>query len=261
MSPTTYLTLCLALWAGVLGAVLGSFLDCAAGRYAAGAGWLPRGRSQCAACGHVLRAPDLIPVVSFLLRRGRCRYCGAPIPADCLWAELAGAGMFAGLTLRFGPAPELVLWLLTAAALLAAALVDASTHEIPHGPLLFAAAARVLFLFLLKQPLLPTLRDMALGALAVPGALLLLALAMDKVLGRESLGGGDIKLLAVMGLGMGWAEMLLLLLCACVLGIAWALRPGGDRAAPLAFGPFLTAAWALTAVFGQGLVAWYMGLL
>ena len=91
MSPSTLLTLYIALWCGVLGAVLGSFLDCAAGRYAAGAGWLPRGRSQCAACGQVLRAPDLIPVVSFLLRRGRCRYCGAPIPADCLWAELAGA--------------------------------------------------------------------------------------------------------------------------------------------------------------------------
>ena len=261
MSPSTLLTLYAALWCGVLGAVLGSFLDCAADRYAAGAGWLPRGRSRCAACGHVLAAFDLIPVVSFLLRRGKCRYCGAKIPADCLWAELAGAAVFAGLALRFGPSLELVLWLLLAGALLAAALVDTRTHEIPHGPLLFAGAARLVFLFLLREPLLPTLRDMALGALAVPGGLLVLSLVLDRVLGRDSLGGGDIKLLFVLGLYLSWAELLLVLLLGCVLGICWALRPGGDRTAPLAFGPCLALAAALTALFGQGIIGWYVGLL
>ena len=261
MSPDALLKLYTALWSGVLGAVVGSFLDCAAARYAAGAGWLPRGRSRCDACGHVLAAPDLIPVVSFLLRRGRCRYCGAKIPADCLWAELAGGLTFAGLAWKHGPTPELPMWLLLAAALLAAVLVDARCQEIPHGPLIFAGAVRLVFLFLLKEPLLPTLREMALGALAVPGALLLLSLLLDRALGRESLGGGDIKLLFVLGLYMTWAEMLFLLLCACVLGLAWALRPGADRSAPLAFGPFLAAAWALTALFGGGVIGWYVGLL
>lgn len=261
MSPSTLLTLYTALWAGVLGAVLGSFLDCAAARYAAGAGWLPRGRSRCDACGHVLAVTDLIPVVSFLARRGRCRWCGAKIPADCLWAEIAGAAAFAALAARFGPAPELVMWLLLAAALLAVSLTDAKVHEIPDGALLFAAAARAVFLLLLRQPLLPALREMALGALPVPAALLALSLVMDRALGRESLGGGDIKLLFVIGLYMTWAEMLLILLAGCLLALLWALRPGRDRAAPLAFGPFIAAAWLLTVLFGGGLIGWYMALL
>ena len=122
------------------------------------------------------------------------------------------------------------------------------------------AAVRAAFLFLLAEPLPQTLFDMALGALAVPGALLLLSLAMDKVLGRESLGGGDIKLLFVLGLYLGWAEMLLLLLAACILGILWALRPGKKNAA-IPFAPFLSAAAILVTIFGSGLVEWYLGLL
>ena len=94
----------------------------------------------------------------------------------------------------------------------------------------------------------------------MPGALLLLSLAMDKVLGRESLGGGDIKLLFVLGLYLGWAEMLLLLLAACILGILWALRPGKKNAA-IPFAPFLSAAAILVTIFGSGLVEWYLGLL
>ena len=260
MNPDTLLTLYLALWMGVLGAVLGSFFDCAAARRAAGAGWIPRGRSRCDACGCALSARDLIPVVSFLLCRGKCRHCGTKIPADCLWAELAGAAAFAGLAVRFGPSPVLFMWLILAAVLLLISLYDARTREIPNGALLFAAAVRAAFLFLLAEPLPQTLFDMALGALAVPGALLLLSLAMDKVLGRERLGGGDIKLLFVLGLYLGWAEMLLLLLAACILGILWALRPGKKNAA-IPFAPFLSAAAILVTIFGSGLVEWYLGLL
>ena len=112
MDAQQILQLYLALWLGVLGAVLGSFLDCAAGRYAAGAGWIPAGRSRCGHCGHVLGPADLVPVFSFLLRRGKCRHCGGPIPRECLAAEAAGAALFAALALKFGPCPELVMWLL-----------------------------------------------------------------------------------------------------------------------------------------------------
>ena len=87
-------TIYLCFWLAVFGAVLGSFLDCAASRWAAGAPPF-RGRSRCSSCGHALGAGDLIPVFSFLRRRGRCRYCGERIPADCLAAELAGAAALA----------------------------------------------------------------------------------------------------------------------------------------------------------------------
>ena len=260
MDSETLLTIYAAVWLGVLGAVLGSFLDCAAARYAAGGGWLPRGRSRCDACGHILGAADLIPVVSWLLRRGRCRYCGAKIPADCLWAELGGAALFAGLTVRFGLTAELAMWLLLGAALLALALVDGRTHEIPNGILLFAAAVRLAFLPLMDVPVLEQLAGMAVGALSVSAPLLVLSLVMDKALGRESLGGGDLKLLFVLGLYMRWPEMLLLLLLDCLLALVWALLPGRDRRREIAFGPFLAAAWALTVLFGDGLIQWYQSL-
>ena len=101
------ITAYLCLWLAVLGAVLGSFLDCAVSRRAAGEPW-HRGRSRCISCGHPLGARDLVPVASYLLRRGRCRFCGRKIPAECLLAELAGAGMFLCLGLRFGDRKSVV---------------------------------------------------------------------------------------------------------------------------------------------------------
>ena len=88
------LTAYLCFWLAVLGAVLGSFLDCAASRWAAGDPHPFRGRSRCGSCGHTLGARDLVPVFSFLLRRGRCRWCEEAIPARCLVSELAGAAAF-----------------------------------------------------------------------------------------------------------------------------------------------------------------------
>lgn len=262
MDAQQIIQLYLALWLGVLGAVLGSFLDCAAGRYAAGAGWIPAGRSRCGSCGHVLGPADLVPVFSFLLRRGKCRHCGGPIPRECLAAELAGAALFAALALKFGPCPELVMWLLLGGILLLLTLVDWHTHSLPDPLLLAAAAVRVVFLFLMGEPLLETLGRMALGAFGVSVPLLLLSLAMDRLLGRESLGGGDIKLMFVLGLYMGLLETVLLLFAGCVLALAWALGPGKKRAgAEIPFGPFLAAGWALTVLFGDGLIAWYQGLL
>ena len=140
------------------------------------------------------------------------------------------------------------------------ALVDGRTHEIPNGILLFAAAVRLAFLPLMDVPVLEQLAGMAVGALSVSAPLLVLSLVMDKALGRESLGGGDLKLLFVLGLYMRWPEMLLLLLLGCLLALVWALLPGRDRRREIAFGPFLAAAWALTVLFGDGLIQWYQSL-
>ena len=81
----------LCVWLGIFGAVWGSFADCAVSRWAVGERMFT-GRSRCASCGHVLSVLDLIPVFSWLFRRGKCKYCGERIPADCLLAELAGDG-------------------------------------------------------------------------------------------------------------------------------------------------------------------------
>lgn len=261
MDASQMLQLYLALWLAVLGAVLGSFLCCVADRYAAGEG-LPTGRSRCDHCGHVLGPADLVPVLSYVLHRGKCRYCGGAIPVRCLVAELAGAGMFAALGLHFGPCAELVMWLVLGALLLTVSLIDGACRLIPDGLLLGAIISRAVFLLVLGQPLWSTLGEMALGALGISVPLLLLSLLMDHVLQKESLGGGDIKLLFVLSLYMTWMEMLLLLFMGCVLALLWIAGPGRQKLGEgIPLGPFLAAAWLVVLLFGGPLIQWYQQLL
>ena len=257
MDTDSILQLYLAVWLAVLGAALGSFLGCAADR-----GGLPTGRSRCDHCGHVLAARDLVPVASYLLCRGRCRYCGERISARCLVSELAGAVLFAALGLHFGLQLELVMQLILGSLLLLLSLIDWRTHTLPDKLLLAAALNRLLFVFLLQQPLSTTLADMALGASSVSLPLLVLSLVMDHLLQKDTLGGGDIKLLFVLGLYLNWLEMILLLFVGCVLALVWALGPGKKRPhAAIALGPFLSAAWLLVTLFGTPWVQWYLALL
>ena len=257
MDPDFLLQWYLTLWLALLGAVLGSFLCCAADR-----GGLPTGRSRCDGCGHVLGAGELIPIFSYLISRGRCRYCGGTIPAHCLAAEIAGAAAFAALGLRFGPSLELVMQLILAVLLLLLSLVDWTARLLPDKLLAAAIVNRVVFLFLRGEPLGETLPRMALGALCVSVPLLVLSLVMDHLLQKESMGGGDIKLLFVLGLYLSWMEMLLLLIAACVLALIWsAVRGRRQPEKEIPFGPFLAAAWLVVTLFGAPWLQWYQSLL
>lgn len=257
MDTDLLVNLYLALWLAILGAVLGSFLCCAADR-----GGLPTGRSRCDGCGHVLGVGELIPIFSYLASKGRCRHCGASIPVRCLAAELVGAASFAALGLRFGPSLELVMQLILAALLLLLSLVDWTAHVLPDKLLLAAAVNRLVFLFLLREPLGETLPQMALGAFSVSLPLLLLSLVMDWLLNKDTLGGGDIKLLFVLGLYLSWLEMLLLLIFACALALLWAAGPGRRQAGgEIPLGPFLAASWLCVTLFGAPLIQWYVSLL
>lgn len=247
----------LTFWLVLLGAVMGSFLDCAAVR-----GKLPTGRSRCDSCGHPLGAKDLVPLFSYLLCRGRCRYCGSPIPARCLGAELAGALVFGALGWKFGLSLELVMELILGSLLLLLTLIDWVSHTLPDKLLLAAGINRLVFLFLLQQPLKETCIDMILGAFSVSLPLLILSLVMDHLLQKETMGGGDIKLLFVLGLYLNWMEMVLLLFLGCVLALAWALGTGKGRSPKeIPFGPFLSAAWLIVTLFGTSWIQWYESLL
>ena len=250
-------TIYLSVWLTVFGAALGSFLACAVSRWAAGERMFA-GRSRCASCGHALGARDLVPVFSFLLRRGRCRYCGERIPAGCLLAELAGAGMMGCLALRFGPSPELGQWAVCGAILLALSVTDAMKRIILDGLVALLLANRAAWAVLLGCGA-EELMTMAAACL-VPAALLVLVVLAEKALGREVMGGGDIKLLFALALYLSWAELLLTLLAGCLLGLGWAGLARRGRSAALPFGPFLTAGAMVTVCFGAPVLEWYFGL-
>lgn len=256
LQEETIITICLTFWLALLGAVLGSFLDCAVTRWAKGEPW-HKGRSRCDSCGRTLSPQDLVPIFSFLLQRGRCRRCGAKIPLDCLWAELAGAAGLVCVGLRFGLSPELGQWAVFTVLLLALALTDAAKRMLPDVLLLALAVNRAVWFFLLKQPLWETLKGMLLSLL-VPAGVLAVVLLAERLWRREAMGGGDVKLLLALALYLTWPELVLTLLAACLLGILGAAAAGKEGAIP--FGPFLGLGAVLCVCFGSPLIQWYLSL-
>ena len=245
--------------AAVLGLVLGSALNCLSYRIAHGQKWSGKQRSCCPACGHVLGAFDLVPLFSWLFLGGKCRYCHQKIsPRYPLTEALLGL-CFVSLLWRFGLSFDTLTAAILCACLLCLSLVDLDTQLIPDRFLLIPAAARIIQLA--AEGGFRGLVTGILPGLVIGGAVLLLSLVMERILKKDAMGGGDIKLLAVLGLFFSFPEMLLLLIFACVLGIFMAailMKLDSETAFP--FGPALSAAAWVTLLFGQSLVSWYLSL-
>lgn len=258
MSADLILTLYLCVWLALCGAVFGSFLDCAASRFAREEEMFS-GRSRCDSCGHTLTLQDLVPILSYFLMGGKCRHCKEKIPAECLWAEVAGVAVFVCFGVRFGLSLDLLQWLILGALLLAVSLVDAAKRIIPDRLLAAMIINRLSCVIVLLESPLESGKTALFSLCAGPIPLLALTLAMEWMLGRELMGGGDIKLLAALALYLSWPQMVLTLLGACLLGLAGAAI--AKKRGPFAFGPYLAAAAVLAVCFGDPLTTWYLGLL
>ena len=262
---TPALTAYILTLAAVLGAVMGSFAACTAERMAAGEDFL-RGRSHCDACGHVLSAGDLIPVFSWLLLGGRCRYCGAKIPVRCLMVELLSAAAFVGVVLRYDVTLVMLQSLILTVLLLLVGLVDYDTGLIPDKLLLAIFLDFFFFApFVNGGALWRNVGRGLLSGMTAAAPLLVLTLIMDRILKRESMGGGDIKSFFVIGLFFSCAEVLYLLILSCLFGIAFALiskKKTGDPDNPKAFpfGPAIAAAAYLSLLTAGSAVAAYLRL-
>ena len=257
LSP--FITVYCCAVAALLGACMGSFLNCMAWRIVHGESVL-HGRSHCDACGHVLSARDLIPVVSYLCGGGKCRHCGAKLSRRHVIGEAVSALVFVSLLLQYDISLQtLEAWIL-ACVLLACSFADLEGYIIPDR---FIMVGIVLFIaseFFCADPLTRAI-DGALGGFAVVGVLLLFVLWMEKRMGREAMGGGDLKLLFLTGLFFGWLANLLCLVLACVIGIVFALvrRSGGREEIP--WGPSIALAAWITALAGEPVLTWYLSLL
>ena len=238
-----------------LGSFLGSGLNCLAWRMVRQQKW-SHGRSQCPQCHHTLGILDLIPVFSWLLLRGRCRHCGAKIsPRYVITEALLGLG-FVSVLLRFGLTADCLSALVLISCLFALSLVDLEIQIIPDRFLAIPAAVRLIQLAFEGNLLSGLLPGLIFG-----GGLLILSLIMDKILKKDSMGGGDIKLMAVLGLFFTVPECLLLLVIACVVGIFMAailMKIDSETAFP--FGPALSIAAWLTLLFGSAITGWYLSL-
>lgn len=221
---------------GVLGAVFGSFIAVIAIRWPAGE--RANGRSRCDACGVELRARELVPLLSFLIQRGRCRDCGARIGRSHVVVELLGLaiGIVAGAV---APGIEGVAGAVLGWLLLALGAIDFAALWLPNR---MVAALALAGLASGAIGLPPSWTERLIGGAAGFGVLWLVAALYRRVRGRMGLGGGDPKLFGAIGLWLGWRALPGVLLAACVIGLAWAVatRMRGDSRLPL--GTLLAAA-------------------
>lgn len=250
---------------GILGLIFGSFATVAAHR-------IPRresivtGRSKCPSCGHVITAAENIPVVSYVVQRGRCRHCGAPIAARYPMIELATGALFAATGARFGLSLEAVVYASFFWVLVVLTVIDLEHRLLPDrivGPaflfgwLGLAAAA-------LAGDESSRLIGAGMGALIFGGFFVVVALIVP-----AGMGGGDVKLAFVLGSFLGYigapgvvlVGMFLSFLAGAVIGVGVMVATGGNRKMAVPFGPFLAAGTAVAIFTGPQLLDAYLSRL
>ena len=226
--------------------IVGSFLAAAAQRLPEDAKGLLFGRSRCDACRHPLAARDLMPVLSALWLKGRCRYCGSAIDWSHLWIELAAIGIAVAAFAR-GDATAMPGTCILGWWLLLLGAIDRRTGLLPDMLTLPLLAAGLLAGLVEADG--PEMADRAIGAMAGYAVFAGLAFAYRRLRGREGLGLGDAKLLAAGGAWLGWQALPMVILAGAgaALILTLALAAGRvSRHTAIAFGPFLAfAIWAV----------------
>lgn len=241
----------------IFGSCIGSFLNVCIYR-------LPHSKSivypssACPGCNTPIRFYDNIPIFSFLLLRGKCRSCQAPISIRYPLIELM-TGLFAVCAYRkFGLTPEALISFLLIASLIVITFIDIDHRIIPDAislpgiPIGFAAS--------FFSPVITYLESL-IGILVGGGSLLLVAWVYKLVTHKEGMGGGDIKLLAMIGAFVGWKGVLLTVFLSSAIGTLCGLlvmiRSGKNMKMAIPFGPFLAAGAMIHIFFGNDLIFWY----
>jgi leader peptidase (prepilin peptidase) / N-methyltransferase len=239
---------------GIFGLAVGSFLNVCIARLPEGKSlWWPG--SACPLCGAAIVWRDNVPVLSYLALRGRCRACGGPIAWRYPLVEVVTAGLFVLTFLRLGWTPDLPIGLALVAALITITGIDLLHQIIPDvitvpgillGFLANSVAGRVNWL------------DSLLGILAGGGIFFVIIVAS-----KGGMGGGDMKLGAMLGAFLGWKVALISLLIAVLSGGVVAavllLTRARGRKDPVPFGPFLALGGFAGLLWGETLLAWYVG--
>jgi leader peptidase (prepilin peptidase) / N-methyltransferase len=245
--------------AGVVGAVFGSFLNVCILRWGAEPKEsVVRPPSRCPRCGRGVAWHDNVPVISWLVLRGRCRGCGEPISIQYPLVELATGLLWALLAWRSGPTLEALRGSVLGTILLGIAMTDARAYIIPDEftwgglglGLLFALAGGV-----------ESLGHALLGAAVGFGLLWLVGAAGTWLLKQEAMGGGDIKMMAMVGAFLGWQGVLLTIFLGALLGsLVFVPVALAGRKKLVPFGVFLAAGAAAAYLVGPALFAWYLGV-
>lgn len=222
-------------------------------------------RSACPACGSAIKAYQNLPIISYLLLKGRCANCSAKIPARYPVVEATTAILSALLAWRFGYTLECAAALIMTWSLIALAVIDLDTQLLPDIitlPLLWLGLALSLFSNPDGSAIFTDPRSAIIGGLVGYLSLWSIYQGFKLVTGKEGMGYGDFKLLAALGTWLGWQMLLLIVLLAAVVGLIAAMGMkifrGHDSQIPIPFGPYLAAAGLIAMLWGPQILSAYL---
>jgi leader peptidase (prepilin peptidase) / N-methyltransferase len=266
----------------LFGLIIGSFLNVCILRIPADKS-IVRPASSCPKCGKAIAAYDNIPVLSWLLLRGKCRYCKAKISAMYPAVELLTGLLFLGCYLVFGMTVNALKWAVFAAMLVVLTITDLRERILPDEVNFFGLGAGLVFSFFTKPfdgtalwlanrwfefpppQMALSFADAALGALAGSGLLWIVAEGYFRLRGREGMGLGDVKMMAAVGAFLGLKRTMMTVLAGSLLGSVIGIlliaisKKGRDYELP--FGTFLGAGALLVVFFGTPALHWYESFL
>ena len=244
----------------VFGAVIGSFLNVCIYR-------IPEGlsivfpASRCPSCEESLRWYHNIPVISYLSLRGRCAFCAVKIPWRYPLVELLNATLYVLVFWYLGLSGATLVFFLFISALIVITFIDLDHQIIPDVISLPGIVVGFMCSFVL--PWL-TWQDSVYGILLGGGSLFAIAAGYEFLTKKEGMGGGDIKLLAMLGAFLGWKAVLPIIflssLLGTVIGVPLMLIKGADGRLAIPFGPFLAFASIIYLFWGEGVIRWYLGM-
>jgi leader peptidase (prepilin peptidase)/N-methyltransferase len=245
----------------VFGTIIGSFLNVCIHR-------IPQGKSivsppsHCPRCETPIRFYDNIPLLSFIILRGRCRKCGSPISLRYPLVEFL-MGLFSLILLfRFGISTLYLIYLAFFASLTLISFIDLPCRIIPDVISLPGIVIGLVISFLHPQL---SIIDSLIGVLLGGGILYVVASVYHLVTKREGMGGGDVKLLAMIGAFIGWKGVLFTVLCSSfigsIVGVTLMLLSSADSKYAVPFGPFLSLGAIIYVLWGEAMITWYLGFL
>ena len=248
-----FVTILLYIIIFLYGIVIGSFLNVCIFRLPNHESLLPS--SHCMSCGSRLHWYDLFPVFSYLLLKGRCRYCKAKVSWQYPIVELFNGIVYVIVFMANGTNLQSVVYCLMASALIVITVIDERTYEIPVELNRFLLVLGIVMCIIDHANWMEHL--IGLAAVCVPLHLLYL------ISGGRAIGGGDIKLMAAAGLLIGWKCIILAFFVGCILGsVIHLCRMKFSKAEHvLAMGPYLSAGRMITALWGKNMITWYLGCL
>jgi leader peptidase (prepilin peptidase)/N-methyltransferase len=255
MDTTLVLIACI-----VMGLVVGSFLTVVVDRVPRG-GSVVQPPSACGSCGNRLTAPDLVPIVSWLVLRGKCRHCGTAIGKEPLIIEIANASIFVAFGLKFGADPVLPAFCIMGAALVALVWIDLHEFRLPreitYTAIALSSPVIVIAALLNDEP-----ERIWQGALGAGIALAIMGLIY--VVSRGGMGDGDVRLAPLLGLHLGYLNPAIVpvglfwgFLIGAVVGVIAMMVGKAGRKTALPFGPFLAAGTVIAVFAGQ----WFIDLI